>query len=134
MVELAVSEGTLLVNVRGADKLWALKNSLEIPLEHVASVRTDPTIAKGWWHGLRLPGTHVPGLITAGTYFTRHQKTFWDVHNPDRAIVIDLRDEPYDRLVVEVADPESAIALIEMYRVSLAAEKNSLSGLEKRGN
>ncbi len=112
MVDLAVSEGKLQVNVRGADKLWALKSSLEIPLEHVASVRTDPEVAKGWWHGMRLPGTNVPGVITAGTYYTRHQKTFWDVHNPDRAIVIDLRDESYDRLVVEVANPEEAVALI----------------------
>ncbi|MFZ0707379.1 MAG: hypothetical protein WAM71_17395 [Candidatus Korobacteraceae bacterium] len=113
MVDLDVSEGKLLVSVRGADKVWALKSSLEIPLEHITSIRTDPTIAKGWWHGLKSPGTHVPGVITAGTYYTRHQKTFWDIHNPDRAIVIELRDESYDRLVVEVADPESAIALIE---------------------
>ncbi len=122
MVELAVSEGKLLVNVRGADKVWALKSSLEIPLEHITEVRMDPTVAKGWWHGLRCPGTRVPGVITAGTYYTRHQKTFWDVHNPDRAIVIELRDESYDRLVVEVADPESAVALIGMYREMASAK------------
>ena len=105
-----------MVNVCGADKLWALKSSFAIPLEHIAGVRMDAAIAKGWWHGLRCPGTSIPGVITAGTYYTRHQKVFWDVHNPDRAIVIELRDESYDRLVVEVDDPESAVALIGMYR------------------
>ncbi len=112
MVDLAVSEGKLLVNVRGADKLWALKNSLEIPLEHVAAVRMDPAIAQGWCHGLRFPGTNLPGVITAGTYYQDGQKVFWDVHHPDRAVVIDLRNESYDRLVVEVDDPPAAVALI----------------------
>ncbi len=76
MVDLAVSERKLLVNVCGADKLWALKSSLEIPLEHITGVRIDPTVAKGWWHGMRLPGTNLPGVITAGTYYTRHEKSF----------------------------------------------------------
>jgi len=126
MVDIAVSDGNLQVKVRGADKVWALKSSLEIPLEHITGVRMDPVAAKGWWHGLRCPGTSIPRVITAGTYYTRHQKSFWDVHNPDHAIVIDLRDESYDRLVVEVDDPESAVALIEMYRVMASANSQQL--------
>ena len=112
MVDIAVADGKLLVKVLGADKLWSFKSSLEIPLEHVTGVRTDPAIAKGWWHGVRFPGTNLPGVITAGTYYQDGQKVFWDVHDPDRAIVIDLRDESYDRLVIEVADPEAAVNLI----------------------
>jgi len=30
---------------------------------------------------------------------------FWDVHDPDKAVGIELRDERYARLVIEVADP-----------------------------
>ena len=112
MVDLAVTEGKLQVNVRGADKVWALKGSLEIPLEHITGIRLDPEIAKGYWHGWRLPGTNLPGVITAGTYYQDGQKVFWDVHHPERALVIELRDESYHRLVVEVADPEAAVALI----------------------
>ncbi len=112
MVDLAVSEGKLLVNVRGADKIWSFKSSLAISLEHVAGIRIDSTVVKSWWHGLRLPGTNVPGVITAGTYYQDGKKIFWDVHNPNRAVVIELRDESYDRLIVEVADPEAAVALI----------------------
>ena len=56
MVDLAVSEGKLLVNVRGADKVWALKSSLEIPLEHVTGVRMDPTVAKGLVAWLEVSG------------------------------------------------------------------------------
>jgi hypothetical protein len=69
MVDITFSEGKLMLEVRGADKLWALKSSLEIPLQHIAGIWTDTEIAKGWCHGLRMPGTHIPGVITAGTFY-----------------------------------------------------------------
>jgi hypothetical protein len=37
---------------------------------------------------------------------------FWDVHNPDNTIVIELRDERYNELIVEVADPVGTVALV----------------------
>jgi hypothetical protein len=113
MVDLSISGGNLVLNVRGADKLWAFKSSLEIPLQHVAGIRADPSIAKGWWHGWRLPGTSVPGVITAGTFYQDGKRVFWDVHNPDNTVVIELRDERYNQLVVEVEDPNAAVALMQ---------------------
>jgi hypothetical protein len=68
MVELKVSREKLILNVQGLDKLFAFKSRLEIPLEHVAGARVDPAIARGWWKGIRAPGTHVPGVIIAGTF------------------------------------------------------------------
>jgi len=116
MVDLTISGGNLLLNVRGADKLWAFKSSLEIPLQHVAGIRADPDIARGWWHGFRIPGTNVPGVITAGTFYQDGKRVFWDVHNPDNTVVIELRDERYNQLVVEVADPNAAVALLGTIR------------------
>ena len=111
MVDLSISNGALLVRAIGLNKLWAFKSSITVPLQHVVEIRQDPEVTKGWRHGWRIPGTGIPGVITAGTYYKGGQRAFWDVHNPDRAVVIDLRDEPYNRLIVEVADPEAAIAL-----------------------
>jgi hypothetical protein len=100
----------------GADKLWSLKSSLEIPLVHIAGVRADQEVARGWWHGIRLPGTQLPGVITAGTFYQDGKRVFWDVHHPEKTIVIDLHDEKYNQLIVEVADPQVAIGLIESAR------------------
>jgi hypothetical protein len=36
MLDLSIASGTLELHVRAADKLWALKSSLEIPLHHIA--------------------------------------------------------------------------------------------------
>ena len=91
----------------------ALKSSLEIPLQHVAAIRADPSIARGWWHGIKMPGTNIPGVITAGTFYRDGKRVFWDVHHPDNTVVIDLHDERYNQLIVEVADPNAAVAMVQ---------------------
>jgi len=113
MVDLSIAEGKLMLHIRGADKLWAFKGSLEIPLAHVARVRADPESARGWWHGIRMPGTNLPGVITAGTFYQDGKRVFWDVHHPEKTMVIDLHDERYNELIVEVDDPEAAVRLIQ---------------------
>jgi hypothetical protein len=37
---------------------------------------------------------------------------FWDIHDADKAIGIELRDEHYARLVIKVAGPETEIRRI----------------------
>lgn len=114
MVELSIAEGKLTLHVKGADKLWAFKSSLEIPLVHLAGVGpANQDVTHGWWHGIRMPGTNLPGVITAGTFYQDGKRVFWDVHNPEKTIVIDLHDERYNQLIVEVADPRAAINLIQ---------------------
>src|ERR1700733_10864157 len=113
MVDLSISSGNLVLHVRGADKLWAFKSSLEIPVAHVAEVRPDPVIARAWWHGIRMPGTSIVGVLTAGTFYQDGKRVFWDVHNPDQTVVIGLKDERYNQLIVEVADPIAALELVK---------------------
>ena len=110
MTQVSVSDGKLIIDVQGWDKLWALKSRLEIPLEHISGVRSA---ADERARGIRLPGTYVPGLITAGTFYQIGRKVFWDVHDPAKAIAIDLHDERFSTLIVEVADPQGSIRDIE---------------------
>lgn len=60
-----------------------------------------------------MPGTNIPGVITAGTFYQDGKRVFWDVHRPENTIVIDLHDERFNELVVEVADPAAAVSLIQ---------------------
>lgn len=118
MVDLSIAEGKLTLHVRGMDKLWAFKGRLEIPLAHIASARADPEIARGWYHGIRMPGTNVPGVITAGTFHQDGKRVFWDMHHPEKTIVLELHDETYNELVVEVEDPQAAVELINRAKSS----------------
>ena len=113
MVALSISNGTVTFELLGLHQLWALKRRITVPLSHVRAVRADPTVKLGWWKGWRLPGTHVPSLIVAGTYYQGGRCIFWDVVRPAGTIVVELTDEPYDELVVEVADPGAAVARLE---------------------
>ena len=112
MVEIRIVNGRVLFEVEGWDKLWSMHSRLEIPLEHIHAVRADPEPAKGWWHGLRFPGTQIPGLITAGSFYQDGEWVFYDVHNPDNTIVLDLDHEHYKRLVIEVANPVGAVKML----------------------
>ena len=112
MVDISVHGGLATFEVEGADKLWSLRSRLEIPLAHIRGVRADPEAARGWWHGFRMPGTQLPGVITAGTFYQHGKRVFWDVHHPEYTIIVELADERYDELIIEVADPEAAVALL----------------------
>jgi hypothetical protein len=109
MVRVIVAGDRVRFEVEGWDRLWALKSHLEIPLAHVRAVRADPEPARGWWHGLRVPGTQIPGLLTAGSFYQHGEFVFYDVHDPERTVVIDLEHEHYKRLVIEVERPDEVV-------------------------
>ena len=66
-----------------------------------------------WWHGFRLGGTNVPGILSAGTFYKDGAFMFWDVHNPERTIVVELTHETYGALVIEVEEPAKAVAVMQ---------------------
>ena len=111
MVEVRPEGDTVVFNVQGLHKLWALKSQLTIPRAHILSARQDAAVVGRWWKGWRV-GTHVPGLLTAGTFFFADQRIFWDVHRETHAVVVDLQDEEYQQLIIEVADPAAVVALL----------------------
>jgi hypothetical protein len=113
MAEVELTENVLIVHVRGMDRLWALKSRLKIPLSHVLGAEVDPEIAREWHKGIRAAGAHVPGVITAGSFYQEGERVFWDVHDPEKTVVIRLRDERYARLVIEVEDPRATAAAIQ---------------------
>jgi hypothetical protein len=113
MVEISIADETLHLEVQGWDKLWALKSRLTIPLARVRSVRADPEVARDWWHGIRAPGTELPGVITAGTFYQQGRRIFWDVRRPENTIVLELADDRYDQLIVEVDDPQRVVGEIK---------------------
>lgn len=63
--------------------------------------------------GLKAPGTAIPGIFYAGTFYDGGDKVFLDVRHANKAIVIELKNEDFKRLVVEVENPAEAVALIQ---------------------
>jgi hypothetical protein len=113
VVDISVGGEKAIFEVEGLDKMWSLRSRLEIPLAHIKGVRADPAVARGWYHGFRLLGSNIPGILTAGMFHRDGNNVFWDVHDPERTIVLDLDHEFYDKLIIEVHDPAAAMALLE---------------------
>jgi len=120
MVNVVVQGDRVRFEVEGWDQLWAFKSQLEIPLAHILAVRADPEPARGWWHGVRLPGTQIPGVLTAGSFYQSDGFVFYDVHDPERTVVIELDHEHYKRLVIEVASPADVVKTL---RSAIAATR-----------
>ena len=116
MVEIAIEGETAIFEVRGQDKLWSLRSRLELPLAHIKGAHADPQPAMGWFQGLKLAGTALPNLFRAGTFYQDGGLVFWDVRHPEKTIVVELAHETYRKLVIEVADPDVAVALINNAR------------------
>ena len=96
-----VHEDHLVVDVRGTEKAMTLLSRLLIPLEHVQGAEANPEIEHTLWRGWRIPGVHLRGV------------RFYDVHgHREKTIVIHLKDETHDRLIVEVEDPAEVVAKI----------------------
>ncbi len=121
MVDVQISDGILELRVRGLHKLWAFKDFIQIPLASIEIVRTDAARARAGPEGARNPGTSIAGVIRAGTFIAGVNRTFWDVHNPDNAISIKLRnpqdlfagiEDRYDDLIVEVPNPAETVERI----------------------
>lgn len=113
MVEISIENGLLVLDVQGSHKFWALKSRLEIPLLHIRSVQADPNPAMGWFDGLKVAGTDIPNVFRAGLFWMDGERVFYDVRNPQNTIIIELADENYAKLIVEVEDPRSAVAQIQ---------------------
>jgi hypothetical protein len=111
MAQVHLDGENLVVDIEGLDKLWSLKSRLTIPLSNVRGATVDPGIVHGP-KGIRAPGTNLPGVIVAGTFHHEGERVFWDVHDPAKAVVIELADEHYARLIIGVDDPHATANLI----------------------
>ncbi|HEY6120448.1 MAG TPA: hypothetical protein VIV66_10835 [Pyrinomonadaceae bacterium] len=112
MVHLTTENDRIVFEVEGWDKLWSLRSRLEIPVEHIEGAHVDSDPAMGWFQGLKLGGTDIPNVFRAGTFYQHGGLIFWDVHNAENTIVIELSHELYNKLIIEVADPAAAVRLI----------------------
>jgi hypothetical protein len=113
MVKPTITSSSLLLDMEGIDKIWSLKSHLEISLRHITDVKLSSDVVKKIYHGLKAPGTSIPHVITAGTFYQKGQRIFWDIHHPKKAVVISLNDETYNELVIEVEKPEIFVSRLK---------------------
>jgi len=109
--QIDIDESHLRVTLHGLDVVWTTRRRMILPLEHVTGAHLDPHIHRhGPWLGAGRTDALLDYAVAAGSMVVHGRHEFWDVHHPDKAIEIDLVDEAYERLVLEVDDPETVVA------------------------
>ena len=106
MSRISIEGDRLVLTFDGWRQLCALRSRLEVPLDHVTGVRHDPGLTLGWFERFKLIGGYWPGQFAVGTFLEDGELVFYDVRDPARSVVIELRQEWYARLVVDAPDPD----------------------------
>jgi len=113
MSRVVVENDQLVISVQGARKVFALKSEITIPLANVTDVKRGLEWQElpGFFSSIRV-GSRVPGYI-GGTYYEDGTKAFYDVTRRENAVVISIKDDNFDTVVIGVDDCEATVALIK---------------------
>ena len=120
--QIEVAADTLVVRFPGSSALLTFKRPLAIPLAHVRKVDRATHGPDEQWEGFLGLGPWLPGVIGAPRFRHASGRVFLNVSDPANAIVVQLEQEHYTRLVVDVADPDGAIATV---RAAIAGQTRS---------
>ena len=113
MSRVNIEDNNLVITMQGVRKVLTLKSELSIPLANIVSVETCPSderqnvFFKGW-----RVGTEV-GFYSGGTFYKSGNKAFYDLKRKEDAVIITLKDEDFDTLIIGVDDPQATAELIE---------------------
>ena len=119
MSRVRVENNQLIITMQGARKFFSLKSEVAVDLENVLGVETGllwkdtPRIFSREDGFDKVIGTDSNGFYFGGT-FRQHGKTvFYDLKKREDAVVISLKDDNFDTLIIGVDDPKATIGLIE---------------------
>ncbi|POB11666.1 MAG: hypothetical protein C7B44_11515 [Sulfobacillus thermosulfidooxidans] len=113
MAELVREGPNLVVKLSAVEKAEAFHNDIRIPWSAVQSITVlDDAIHAV--HGLKLPGSRLPGVFAIGTFKSANGTLFAAVHHhTPRGIKVTLLGEPYDTLIIGTPKPEEVIASLK---------------------
>jgi len=114
-MKFELSTDALAVALQGWERVWALRRRLIIPRGKIvhAEWRAGPFEIHA---SLRLAGTGLPGVLTAGTFYGQGMKQFLYLRRPQgwrratvaNVLVLDLHDMFYQRVVLSCAQEDAA--------------------------
>jgi hypothetical protein len=111
MASLLITADTVTVQLSPVEKFEAVHGNVTVPRSAITGARA---VGDGMdeIHGLRMPGTGIPGVLMVGTVRDHEFVTFAVCHARRPAVVIDLTGQPYDRLVITLDDADVVAARI----------------------
>lgn len=109
MPVLELTKDELVVYLRAWEALASVQRSIRVPLANVRGATEDEGF-RGRELGLRAPGTGLPGVLHAGTFYKDGDRQFVFIGPNTHPVVIELENEKWRRIVLGVDDARQAAA------------------------
>lgn len=109
-MKLTLDDDRLVMQLSGWERVWSVHMgpTIDIPIAHIQQASTEAP--ETTWREIRAPGTYLPQVIKAGTYYTERGREFWHVTARDKALCLDLHQDEYYKRIVITVDQNSAWA------------------------
>ncbi len=117
-MKLEIHKKELKISLSFWESVWSIKRSLVVRLDQITEVNGNKP--KWGWLVLRLPGTFVPGVIRAGSYWTKRGWEFWYAVRKRPFVTLELRDHHYKRIILTTRDADKW-----MKQINAAVTRNS---------
>ena len=121
MIEIELTDRSLIVHMRGIYRFLALRRRVECELAHVRAVSPGipPALTYLPFRATRKAGSRLPGRLIIGSFgYARGEPSFFAIRSGERAVTVELEQERYAALVLEVEDPAGLAR-----RIGAAAER-----------
>jgi hypothetical protein len=113
MSVLRVDGDDVVLELSTLEKAEGVHGNLRAPTRAVVGVEVLDDVMSAV-HGLKAPGTRIPGITAVGTFLGRASRSFAVVHHDrHRGVVVRLDGQFYDQWVVGCDDPEAVAAAIQ---------------------
>lgn len=110
VAELVREEDTLALRLSTPEKVEGVHGDIRVPLSAIQSITVLDDVIHAV-HGLKMPGSRLPGVFAMGTFISRDGRVFAIVHHQTkRGVKINLKGTTYDALIVGVEDPEGLVS------------------------
>jgi len=112
-IEVISEPRRIVIELSGMAVIGAMRRRVEIPTDRITSVSVRPRKEVKWGKAwLRVPGTHIPGVIRYGSYGVGAGREFWATMREPDVVVIEAGGGPYCRIVLGLPDPHGVAGAI----------------------
>ena len=99
-MDLTLQGGNIEIQLEPMERVWSvhLAQRIEVSLDTLERVRVG--YPETTWKEIRAPGTYLPGMFKAGTYYTERGREFWYARKGQSCLCLDMAEGYYKRIVL----------------------------------
>ena len=114
MAELVREDDTLVLKLSTVEKAEGVHGDIQVPISSVEAVTVVDDIIHAV-HGIKMPGSRLPGVFAMGTFMSGKETIFAIIHHQNkRGVRVTLHGERFDALLIGADDPEKLVASLRL--------------------